>query len=295
MKSQLKSQQKHQKTTQPQHHKTSKRSIATQKRKAVKKTPTQLQPLALQRRKFSQQPNSSPQTPDAVDFLEEPQDDAFGQGKGDGEFKEYKQQFDEDAPKVSNFMVKQDNPSSFHGPIYTAAPLKVNINNIFDPRADYKMDSGYYTMRFEVDHYGQNINEDLIEKSDWHDKHITNEWFDTMITRYCPHLSKKAKQMKPSNEMQSRKRKLHKQSNEKRLAKSIRDAIDNTPRFSVFSNSLAENKQIYGTYLPSEKDFREYKTSGKEMAAKLAVRGKEVDYKQSLLRRFRESRGDVDV
>jgi hypothetical protein len=256
-----------------------KRSLTTKKTKKV----SQLQQKSL--RKFATEaappPPAGAFNAEAVDFNEQPDADAFQQEKAFSQEK-----YGEIATKS---YIKQDNPNSFHAPIYSARPLKVNINNIFDPRVDYKMDSANFTLKFEIGHDGQNILADMNEKSEWMDTHITNDWLDTMMTRYCPHVSKKAKQIKPSNARQGKLRKLWKQTKEKRLASNIRAAIDNTPRFAELSDALAEAKQLYGTYLPEDKAIIDYEKSGKGVEARLRAKGKDVNYKNKLLRQFQES------
>ena len=151
--------------------------------------------------------------------------------------------------------IKVDNPSSFHPPVFQARPIKVNISNLFDSRAEFKRESCNLDLKLEVNHDGQNINQDVDEKTEWLDKHVMNEWYDIMIDRFCPAISKKPKQIKPSDWRQSRARKMHKQSKEKVLAASIRDSIDNTPRYQGFQQLLAENKKLFGTYNPTERQI----------------------------------------
>eukprot|EP00461_Guttulinopsis_vulgaris_P004574 UN04576 len=119
--------------------------------------------------------------------------------------------------KISTKNVKQDNAHSYHPPIFQARPLKANISNLFDNRADYTRDVHGFCFRLEVDPDGQNIDQDIDEKTTWIDKHMFNDWHDIMMDRFCPSVSKKAKQHKPSNFRQSRARKLLKQSRRKSL------------------------------------------------------------------------------
>lgn len=151
--------------------------------------------------------------------------------------------------------VKTDNPSSYHPPIYQARPIKVNVSNLFDSRADFKRESCNLDIKLEVGHDGLNIAQDVDEKTEWLDKHVMNEWYDIMIDRFCPAISKKSKEIKPSNWRQSRARKMHKQSKEKTLAASIRDSIDNTPRYQGFQQLLAENRKLFGTYNPTDREI----------------------------------------
>jgi hypothetical protein len=185
--------------------------------------------------------------------------------------------------------VKQDNAFSFHPPVFAARPLKVHIANIFDPRADYQGGTRDLQLRLEIGHDGANIGADMDEKAEWMDTHVTNDWLDTCMTRYCVNVSKKAKQQKPSNARQAKARKLHKQTNEKRLASSIRAAIDNTPRFTGFANQLATNKQSYGTYAPTEDDLEFYQASGLAREDFLSKAGKDPQARHKLLRSMRES------
>jgi len=257
-----------------------KRTLVTTKhtkRTAIVRTKLQHQSA----RKFAAKPATGEVNQlEAVEPADEPDADAFQQKKT---FTQGKY-----GAVTTKSYIKQDNPNSFHVPIFSARPLKVNINNIFDPRVDYKMDSGNFTLKFEVDHDGQNIAADMDEKAHWMDTHITNEWLDTMMTRYCPHVSKKAKQMKPSDARQAKGRKLWKQTKEKRLAANIRAAIDNTPRFTQMSDALAEAKQLYGTYIPDDAAISKYESSGKGLEAKLKAKGKDVNYKNKLLRQFQD-------
>lgn len=148
---------------------------------------------------------------------------------------------------------KSDNAHSHH-PITKFAPgLKVNVSNMFDARRDFKRDTGIFMMRYEIDEYGNNVQDDLMDKSAWIDKHLLGEYYQTMLDRYCSSESKKAKQIKPSDRRQALARKHKKILNEQRLVMNIRRAIDNTPEYTGFQKHLAHNKKIYGEYNPSHR------------------------------------------
>lgn len=266
---------------------TASKSTSTPLSKSQLFKPLQIQPLSFQKRKFSQQYPDAVAVPEVVDFQEEPVAEDFqAADEQQGSWSDREQE-SEDSEELG--FIKEENARSFHPPMFAARPLKVNIANIFDPRSDYQGACHDFEIRFEIDHLGNNVDEDLDEKASWVDSHITNDWLDTCMDRYCVPFSKRAKQQKPSNSRQAKARKMHKQTGEKALANSIRLAIDNTPRFTGFANQLAENKQTYGVYDPTPIELEIYQASGLARDDFLRHAGKDFKSRRNYLNQFRET------